>query len=211
MCVLSLHYIMSRGYCVYITSHTGNCLLVFSLRVSSLPITPATLGCNECTPLQDLIDEICARSDVRISPISRPFFALYDSLTGHCLPPYHILEPGTVHREHQLKVFVNTRSNCAHFRGTNAASYHLYYKQVYNYTVEPPLKETPNKGNLSIMNRITCPKKLVSYSANTFITSEERKPLYNEQNNLSQKLRYSEVPLYHHCLTVLEGQHDVLN
>ena len=65
------------------------------------------------------------------------------------------------------------------------------------YTVEPPLKETPNKGNLSIiMNRITCPKTSLSYSANTFITSEERKPLYNEQNNLSQKLRYSEVPLY---------------
>ena len=42
------------------------------------------------------------------------------------------------------------------------------------YTVEPPLKETPNKGNLSIMNRITCPKTSLSYSANTFITSEER-------------------------------------
>ena len=61
------------------------------------------------------------------------------------------------------------------------------------YTVEPPLKETSNKGNLSIMNRITCPKTSLSYSANIFITSEERKPLYNEQNNLS---RYSEVPLY---------------
>ena len=46
------------------------------------------------------------------------------------------------------------------------------------------------------MNRITCPKTSLSYSANTFKTSEERKPLYNEQNNLSQKLRYSEVPLY---------------
>ena len=42
------------------------------------------------------------------------------------------------------------------------------------YTVEPPLKETPNKGNLSIMNRITCPKTSLSYNANTFITSEER-------------------------------------
>ena len=42
------------------------------------------------------------------------------------------------------------------------------------YTVEPPLKETPNKGNLSIMNRLTCPKTSLSYSANTFITSEER-------------------------------------
>ena len=63
--------------------------------------------------------------------------------------------------------------------------------------MEPPLKETPNKGNLSIMNRITCRKMSLSYNrANTFITSEERKPLYNEQNNLSQKLRYSEVPLY---------------
>ena len=47
------------------------------------------------------------------------------------------------------------------------------------------------------MNRITCPKTSLSYRANTFITSKERKPLYNEQNNLSQKLRYSEVPLYY--------------
>ena len=54
---------------------------------------------------------------------------------------------------------------------------------------------TSEERNLSIMNRITCPKTSLSYSANTFITSEERKPLYNEQNNLSQKLRYSEVPL----------------
>ena len=47
------------------------------------------------------------------------------------------------------------------------------------------------------MNRITCPKTSLSYSANTFITSEERKPLYNEQNNTSRKLRYSEAPLYY--------------
>ena len=59
------------------------------------------------------------------------------------------------------------------------------------------------KGNLSIMNRITCPKTALSYSANTFITSEERKPLYNEQNNLSQKLRYSEVPLYMYIYTCI--------
>ena len=52
-----------------------------------------------------------------------------------------------------------------------------YYICRYTHTVEPPLKETPNKGNLSIMNRITCPNTSLSYSANTFITSEERKPL----------------------------------
>ena len=57
-------------------------------------------------------------------------------------------------------------------------------------TVETPLKETPNKGQDSEHQNV------ISYSANTFITSEERKLLYNEQNNLSQKLRYSEVPLY---------------
>ena len=67
--------------------------------------------------------------------------------------------------------------------------YQLFY---CTYTVE-----TPNKGNLSIMNRITCPKTSLAYdSANTFITSEERKPLYNEQNNLSQMLRYSEILLH---------------
>ena len=44
----------------------------------------------------------------------------------------------------------------------------------YNYTVEPPIKETPNKGNFSIMNRITFPKTSLSYSANTLITSQER-------------------------------------
>ena len=68
-------------------------------------------------------------------------------------------------------------------------------KCAYNI-VEPPLKETPNKGNLRIKDKIRSTKTSLSYSANTFITSEERKPLYNEQNNLSQKLRYSEVPLY---------------
>ena len=71
------------------------------------------------------------------------------------------------------------------------------YRYIHRYRyihvqciVEPPLKETPNKGNLSIMNRITCPKTSLSYSANTFITSEERKPLYNEQNNLSQNVTF---------------------
>ena len=72
----------------------------------------------------------------------------------------------------------------------------VYFNNSLINTVEPPLKETPNKGNFSIMNRITCPKTSLSYSANTFRTSEG----HNEQNNLSQKLRYSEVPLYHYWL-----------
>ena len=40
-----------------------------------------------------------------------------------------------------------------------------YTTTVLAYTVEPPLKETPKKGNLSIMNRITCPK---SYAIQRF-------------------------------------------
>ena len=46
-----------------------------------------------------------------------------------------------------------------------ALLFHTYMYMYSVYTVEPPLKETLNKGNLSIMN-------------------------------LSQKLCYSEVPLY---------------
>ena len=57
--------------------------------------------------------------------------------------------------------------------------------RLFPYTVEPPLKETPNKGqdsehqnvtfrfitseerNLSIMNRITCPKKVTLFRSST--------------------------------------------
>ena len=57
--------------------------------------------------------------------------------------------------------------------------------------MEPPLKETPNKGQDSEH------KTPLSYIVLTHIYNLRRKePLYNEQNNLSQKLRYSEVPLY---------------
>ena len=47
---------------------------------------------------------------------------------------------------------------------------------------EPLLKDTPNKGQGTT--------KSFSYSANTFLTSEERTPLYNGQNNLSQRVDY---------------------
>ena len=40
----------------------------------------------------------------------------------------------------------------------------LYMYMGKMNTVEPPLKETPNKGTLCIMNRITCPKTSLSYS-----------------------------------------------
>ena len=46
------------------------------------------------------------------------------------------------------------------------------------YTVEPPIKDTPNKGhnrkNLSIKDTFYGPKVLLSYYTNTFLTSEER-------------------------------------
>ena len=41
-------------------------------------------------------------------------------------------------------------------------------------TVEPQLKETPNKGNPRIKDKIRSTKTSLSYSANTFITSKER-------------------------------------
>ena len=40
-------------------------------------------------------------------------------------------------------------------------SIHLIYRNYNVNTVEPSLKETPNKGNLSVMNRKTCPKSYV--------------------------------------------------
>ena len=48
----------------------------------------------------------------------------------------------------------------------------------YRYTVEPLLKDTLNKGhstnNLPIKDTSQCTKTELSYSANTFITSEEK-------------------------------------
>ena len=45
-------------------------------------------------------------------------------------------------------------------------------------TVEPSIKETPNKGhnrkNLFIKDTFYSPKYLLSYYTNTFLTSEER-------------------------------------
>ena len=39
-------------------------------------------------------------------------------------------------------------------------------------TVEPPIKDTPNKGHLRIKHTIQSTKKSLSYSASTFLTSE---------------------------------------
>ena len=40
------------------------------------------------------------------------------------------------------------------------------------YTVEPPIKDAPNKGHLRIKDMIQSTKKSLSYSASTFQTSE---------------------------------------
>ena len=43
---------------------------------------------------------------------------------------------------------------------------------VHVYTVEPPIKDAPNKGHLRIKDTIQSTKKSLSYSASTFLTSE---------------------------------------
>ena len=45
------------------------------------------------------------------------------------------------------------------------------YLMVRN-TVEPPIKDAPNKGHLRIKDTIQSTKKSLSYSASTFLTSE---------------------------------------
>ena len=60
-------------------------------------------------------------------------------------------------------------------------------------TVRGTSEDTPNKGQDSEHH------KSFSYA---FLTSEERTPLYNGQNNLSQHVRYSEVPLYLQARTI---------
>ena len=82
-------------------------------------------------------------------------------------------------------VKANFPGQCAYYRITCTLRSSAKYRYC-SYIVEPPLKKTPNKGNLSVMNRITCPKSSLSYSANTFTTSEERKPLNNEQNDFQR-------------------------
>ena len=42
----------------------------------------------------------------------------------------------------------------------------------YVYTVEPPIKDAPNKGHLRIKDKIQSTKKSLSYSASTNLTSE---------------------------------------
>ena len=62
----------------------------------------------------------------------------------------------------------------------------------YNYTVGPLIMEPPNKGH----NRNNLSIKDTSHSTNTFSTSKERKPLYKGKNSWSQRVLYSEVPVY---------------
>ena len=40
------------------------------------------------------------------------------------------------------------------------------------YTVEPPIKDAPNKGHLRIKDTIQSTKKSLSYSASIVLTSE---------------------------------------
>ena len=71
------------------------------------------------------------------------------------------------------------------------------------YTVEPPIMDTPNKGrntnNLRIKDKLQCTKWRLSYSSNTFLTSDKGQPLNNGQNGQKtmgpKRVRYSEVPL----------------
>ena len=68
------------------------------------------------------------------------------------------------------------------------------------YTVEPPIKDAPNKGHLRIKDAIQSTKKSLSYSASTFLTSESRTPLNKGHLLWSPGVLYSEVPLYM-CVT----------
>ena len=43
---------------------------------------------------------------------------------------------------------------------------------LYVRTVEPPIKDAPNKGHLRIKDTIQSNKKPLSYSASTFLISE---------------------------------------
>ena len=63
------------------------------------------------------------------------------------------------------------------------------------YTVEP-LNKGHNRNNLSIKDTSYGPKCAFSHSTNTFSTSKERKPLYKGKNSWSQRVLYSEVPVY---------------
>ena len=69
---------------------------------------------------------------------------------------------------------------------------------MFARTVEPPLKETPNKGQDLEHQNVLRP------SFPIVLTHLRKEPLYNEQNNLSQKLRYSEVPLYAYKIHTLD-------
>ncbi len=72
------------------------------------------------------------------------------------------------------------------------------YMEVLGYlwdtTVEPLIKDTPNKGhNLRTKDKFQCTKWRLSYSFNTLLTSGKGQ---NGQKTMGPKrVRYSEVPL----------------
>ena len=63
------------------------------------------------------------------------------------------------------------------------------------YTEEPPIKDTPNNGHNT--NNLHLKDTLHVYVVH-FLSPKRGQPLYNGQNDLSQHVRYLEVPLYIH-------------
>ncbi len=70
------------------------------------------------------------------------------------------------------------------------------------HTVEPPIKDTPNKrNNLRTEDKFQCTKWGLSYtcSSNTLLTSDKGQPLNERQNSQKtmgpKRVCYSEVPI----------------
>ena len=59
------------------------------------------------------------------------------------------------------------------------------------------------KDTFRIKDKIRSLKTSLSYSANTFPTSEERTPLYNAQNNLTQSCSVSVIQRFHSTRTLV--------
>ena len=69
-------------------------------------------------------------------------------------------------------VFVTFSESHSLIRMGTSLNFHGGNRQNKGTTLEPPIKDAPNKGHLRIKDTIQSTKKSLSYSASTFQTSE---------------------------------------
>ncbi len=76
---------------------------------------------------------MCSTQELEIAPVALQFFALCDRTSLHPISPYQRMSFDDARKQYQLRIFVNTGGNSAHFQKMNRATRIYYYKQVCSY------------------------------------------------------------------------------